>query len=512
MYDLIKRGAGAMGLLSLIVLFIPVTSLCNTLTIDDFSDAPVKEFVVIPESDISTNLVNGILSRQFYSTNGLNKTSDQIVAILGRDPKSFQIKVGNNRFSVSCPAFFTNAFLTLSYDVNLSLTNMVDYFQITVPHVDHWTGTSLTITDINGDSSSQFNGSLGPVLKFYLTNFNNQVNISVITNLTVRVDFNTSSDFSLGSIEYHSEPKNNSCPVGVDDTYSSVIGSLLMGNVITNDYDPDDDYIYTVIETAPLYGRLYLTTSGAFSYRHYGFNYATDSFTYRLYDVDGCYDTVTVRLNIKENSCPVTVNDIIEVPIGGVAVTTIDQELSLLANDYDPDGGRLGIEIVEYPIYGTVYIKRDGSFIYTHTEGQHTVDSFVYRAIDPNGCSSLGTVLVTALPCGPCQGKVSNLELLYTGSTTARIDAYVKNGSMMYNILPSRLVQPNQIIVFNGEQNQDRRKGFKGTLGTELVISVNGVPLDPIHTSCSVPLNVGDVYGNFTVMSLKSKNNSFICE
>lgn len=502
-------------ILYLLYFFISFESFSSELTIDDFSDSPIKEFLVVPKSDIETNLVNGTVSRTFYATNELNKSSDQIITIIGFDPKSFQIKVGDGKFSVSCPAYFTNTFLTLNYDVNLNLIGLSDYFEIIVNSVDHWNGMTLGLTDNNGNYESEFNGTLGPVIRFYLTNFNNTIDVTSITNLNLRIDFNTSSDFSLKSIKYYSEPKINSCPIGTDDVYTGVVGSILMGNVITNDYDPDGDFMYTVVVSQPIHGRLYMTTSGQFSYSHYGYTNLNDSFTYRLYDVDGCYDIVNVLLNIQENSCPVVVGETIEVPIGGVAVSTTDLETSLLANDYDPDGNRLSIEIVNYPIYGELFIRRDGSFIYTHNGGQYTIDSFTYKVTDSNGCSTLGTAIVNALPCGPCAGKLSELQLLYNGPTTIRVIGVTKSGNgrgTSLTIVANELIQPNDIILFSGEKNLDSRNGFRGTLGTQLYIITNGVYMTTIHTSCSIPIIPGDTYGLFTVISAKSKLNGFICE
>lgn len=499
--------------LSILILVSPAT-FAYDLIIDDFSDTPAKKFNVIPSEELSTNLINGQLSRNFYSTNPLVKSSDQVVNILGFDPRTFDVSIGEGKLSVSCPSQFSNTFLTLDYQVDLNLLGASNYFEVIAPQVDHWKGITITLGDEGSNYTSCFDPADSPSVRFYLTNFNNGIDFSKVKYLQFKVDFNSSSDFAINSIKYFSQEKSNTCPVGASDFFEVARGSMLIGNVITNDYDADGDFIYTLIETPPVHGRLAMANSGAFYYIHNGTDSSIDYFVYKVFDTSGCFDVVTVQIKIKNNSCPVVIGETIEVPIGGSSTYTTDFQTSLLANDSDPDKDRLSIAIETEPIYGTLSLNKYGNFIYIHNGGEYTLDSFVYKVTDSNGCSTLGTVIVVALPCKPCEGKISEVALLYTGGSTMRVTASVKNGNYKnrVSLMESELVQPNKIILFNGRQNQDPRNGFRDTLGTELVIVTNGVYMDTIHTSCSAPLNVGDVFGPFTVVSLKSKINGFVCD
>lgn len=206
----------------------------------------------------------------------------------------------------------------------------------------------------------------------------------------------------------------------VNDIINVVRGDTIVGNVSTNDFDPDGDSIYytgTVIE-GPEHGVLleYPMTSGieksvvAETENRIG---ADGSFVYipepgySGYDYfiyEGCDDNHPANMckeamvhievvDIDEPNTPPVVNpDHIFANIGDTIRTNI------LANDYDPDGGIVTVDsIVEPPTKGKLlYSDGEGSIIYVPNPNAEGTDKFVYQACDngtSEGCDTAGVTI-----------------------------------------------------------------------------------------------------------------------
>ncbi|CAK8712096.1 hypothetical protein GMJAKD_01340 [Candidatus Electrothrix aarhusensis] len=102
--------------------------------------------------------------------------------------------------------------------------------------------------------------------------------------------------------------------------------------------------------------------------------------------------------------------------------------------------------------------------------------------------------------CSPCEGKVSRMTLEYNGAGAAQVVITQKKGEVVFNAT----VQPGE--QFNIVGNDD-----KGTLGTEITISVNGSTNAAIHTSCSVPVGPGLIAGDFKVIEAHSLKGGLMC-
>ncbi len=110
----------------------------------------------------------------------------------------------------------------------------------------------------------------------------------------------------------------------------------------------------------------------------------------------------------------------------------------------------------------------------------------------------------TAIPpeeCGACDGKVTELTLRYLGHLE---NAHVlviqkKDGAAVFD----DIVQPGETFHFSGT--------YRGTLGTDIYIYVNGQLNAKIHTSCSQPIGPGLVSGDFEVTAGASKNGGPLC-
>jgi hypothetical protein len=100
---------------------------------------------------------------------------------------------------------------------------------------------------------------------------------------------------------------------------------------------------------------------------------------------------------------------------------------------------------------------------------------------------------------------VTELTLRYLGAMPAHVVVTPKKGrSKKSNVIFSGTVAPGGEFSFFGSDK-------KGTLGTEIVVWVNGVQHVKIHTSCSQPIGPGMRFGDFLIVSGRSRNGGLLC-
>lgn len=117
--------------------------------------------------------------------------------------------------------------------------------------------------------------------------------------------------------------------------------------------------------------------------------------------------------------------------------------------------------------------------------------------------------------CAPCEGKVTGLTFRYNGPDNASLVATAKVGNFFVPILTVHDLDAGETIVLDGAGNQDRRGGFAGTLGTEvlLVQAANGhITSTMIHTSCSQPIYQSYENGMYTTLAGSSKIGGPLCD
>jgi VCBS repeat-containing protein len=73
----------------------------------------------------------------------------------------------------------------------------------------------------------------------------------------------------------------------------------------------------------------------------------------------------------------------------------ISAVLGVLANDIDPGGDPFSAVLDVGPLYGTLDLHADGSFVYTPTTNFFGLDSFLYHASDGEENSDMATVAIT---------------------------------------------------------------------------------------------------------------------
>jgi predicted acyltransferase (DUF342 family) len=103
------------------------------------------------------------------------------------------------------------------------------------------------------------------------------------------------------------------------------------------------------------------------------------------------------------------------------------------------------------------------------------------------------------LPCGECDGKVTELSLQYNGADVAYIEVEQKKEGAVF----AGDVAPGEVFNFVGTDN--------GTLGTEISIYVDGVLNTAIHASCSKPIAVSYIFGDFEVVDGASLKGGPLC-
>ncbi|MBL7818513.1 MAG: tandem-95 repeat protein [Saprospiraceae bacterium] len=193
-------------------------------------------------------------------------------------------------------------------------------------------------------------------------------------------------------------PANNP-PIAVNDIAVTPQDKPVVGNVMTNDDDPDSDPItaVTTLMSNPMKGTVVLNTNGVFTYTPNTGQTGEDKFCYTITD-GALKDTACVTINIIPNPIigndkPVANDDATQTPMN------TNVSINVKSNDTDPDGnGTLGIPS---PLStttvkgGTMTNNNDGTFTYSPPTGFIGKDSVQYRICDNGSPSLCDTAWVT---------------------------------------------------------------------------------------------------------------------
>ena len=209
--------------------------------------------------------------------------------------------------------------------------------------------------------------------------------------------------------------KGNEAPVATDDLVKTVMDKTIKFNFLQNDFDPNgklDTTSLVLYQNMLNHGKLIPDTiPGSLTFVPDSGFVGSDTIKYSICDDSipcgvMCDTAYIFFLVTPSNEAPVAVADSFHagcLPIIG----------SLLDNDYDPDGDDLEITVIPeiYPLHGTVIIKPDGTFTYTHAPGFIGIDSMVYEICDVNKyplCAT-ATVYITTMPDNDCDG-IPNID------------------------------------------------------------------------------------------------------
>lgn len=102
--------------------------------------------------------------------------------------------------------------------------------------------------------------------------------------------------------------------------------------------------------------------------------------------------------------------------------------------------------------------------------------------------------------CG-CDHGFVYMKLRYIGTTAANIEVKEKKG---LKLVYSKLVQPNEEFSFTGTKPD-------GKLDNVINVYVNDNENTSMHISCSVPIEIGDQYGDFKIVAASNKDNLSLC-
>ena len=189
-------------------------------------------------------------------------------------------------------------------------------------------------------------------------------------------------------------------PIAKNDVNQTAEGTSVMGNVLTNDEDPDgyDLTVNTMALFGPTNGVLTLNSNGTYTYTpDPGFT-GEDIFEYQICNnapIPMCDQAIVVisvfGTNDPNNNPPVGISDHIQTGLNTPVMG------NLLINDSDPEGGVLTIatSLVINPVNGMVIFNPDGTFTYTPNPGFVGTDNFKYKVCDDGTPQMCHDVLVT---------------------------------------------------------------------------------------------------------------------
>ncbi|SDJ24653.1 Hint domain-containing protein [Lutimaribacter saemankumensis] len=254
---------------------------------------------------------------------------------------------------------------------------------------------------------------------YYLENVTADTNGNGFNGTVVFVDGEgtpTGETINFVEIEEIRGTEFNRGPDAVDDSVTGDEDTVITGNVLANDTDPDSDPLTVVSNTDPANGAVTVNPDGSFEYTpNPDFN-GTDSFTYTVSDGQGGTDTATVTITVGAvNDDPDAVNDSAATPFDTPIVVDV------LGNDTDPENDPLTVIGTTDGANGTVALDPvTGNPVYTPNPGFAGTDQFTYTISDGNGGTDTATVTITVEP-DPRDGIVEGtggddlIDVAYTG-------------------------------------------------------------------------------------------------
>ena len=191
---------------------------------------------------------------------------------------------------------------------------------------------------------------------------------------------------------------SNAAPRAVDLTARALSGSRTNISVPLDGLDADGDSVELIgVDSAPEKGRVVEQGSNYLTYEAYDKVVGVDTFSYRVRDRLGAESTATVRVGIAPpeatNQAPYAVNDAVVVRPGRSV------SVPVLANDSDPEGGRIGLmkSGLEQPDDAqgmTAEITSDDRILITVPDTEME-SSLRYKISDEKGATATAAVFVT---------------------------------------------------------------------------------------------------------------------
>lgn len=183
-----------------------------------------------------------------------------------------------------------------------------------------------------------------------------------------------------------------SAAVAVDDNYvalNTAPRTVPAPGVLANDTG-----VAVRLQRPPAHGEVVLRRTGGFTYTAQPGYVGTDVFTYRVYSGLGTTLSPPARVTLQvkaNNAAPIAEADTFS--------TREDEPLSepapgVMANDRDPDGDPLTVELVSYPVGEYFDLHPDGSFYYEPPPDYDSRVTFRYRVTDGLATSAITTATI----------------------------------------------------------------------------------------------------------------------
>jgi len=179
----------------------------------------------------------------------------------------------------------------------------------------------------------------------------------------------------------------NDPPIAQDDSANTSEETLVVIPILSNDSDPDGDFLLIESFTQPQNGSV-LNSRTTLSYIPDSGFQGIDTFTYIVSDGNGGSARATVTVSVAEVNDPPIAQDDSSITDEGIPVTIL-----ALLNDSDPDEDPLEIESVTSPANGSVEIV-GGELVYTPAPGFDGVDTLTYTISDGRGGTSTATIFI----------------------------------------------------------------------------------------------------------------------
>lgn len=206
----------------------------------------------------------------------------------------------------------------------------------------------------------------------------------------------TSGESAYSQI-FRIEALDNEDPTVVSENINVNEDSIVTGNVLNNDSDPEGQPLTAELNFSPNNGEVTLSENGDFSYQPAPDFNGSDSFTYVVSDPQGGSELGTVNITVRPvNDAPEANSDAYQ--LAEDTILSVSASNGVLANDTDIDGDALIAEISRSPENGSVSLNENGAFSYQPNSHFFGSDSFSYRIEDENGASDSATVSIVVSP------------------------------------------------------------------------------------------------------------------
>ncbi|WP_301750354.1 tandem-95 repeat protein [uncultured Erythrobacter sp.] len=339
-------------------------------------------------------------------------------------------------------------------------------------------------------------------------------------NVTVNVADNSIGTPAVSANYTLSVNDVNEAPTAVTDTFSMDENTVLNGNILANDVDPDGDALTPSITRGPDNGAVTLNlTTGAFVYTPNSNFFGSDSFDYIISD-GSLTSSATVTI---------TVIDVNDPPVGSADTYTTAEDTVLnviaangvLFNDNDIDNDPLTAVLVTGPANGSLTLNANGSLVYTPFLNFNGTDSFTYRPNDGTESGDPVTVTINVTAVNDAPVSVADAYTLDEDSsiTTTLTNGVLVNDSDIENsALNAVLVggttsgaltlNPNGTFTytpnanFNGTDSFTYRASDGSLLGPVTTVTITVSPVNDaavVATPLSDQVFDEDTAVNFTV-------------